>query len=157
MRLIDADAVEVGFDELCQSPYFNDDVNAKYGAETLMDVCVRTDSHKPNTIDPETLPIVRQLREELDRVKAERDAMIQQKAWYTCRFDENTLTIFKHDKEALDDSQYVVLIKYTVNGCDVGYSKNGKDGPYSYVITTNEYGGICMAEEIANAIFEAMT
>lgn len=26
------------------------------------------------TIDPETIPIVRQLREELDRVKAERDA-----------------------------------------------------------------------------------
>lgn len=74
MRLIDADAVELGFDELCRSPYFKHDVNAKHGAETLMDVCVRTDSHMPNTIDPETLPIVRQLREELASVKAERDA-----------------------------------------------------------------------------------
>lgn len=62
MRLIDADAVELGFDELCRSPYFKHDVNAKHGAETLMDVCVRTDSHMPNTIDPESLPIVRQLR-----------------------------------------------------------------------------------------------
>lgn len=73
-RLIDANAVEVGFDGLCQSPYFENDVNAKHGAETLMDLCVRSDSHKPNTIDPETIPIVRQLREELARVTAERDA-----------------------------------------------------------------------------------
>ena len=65
MRLIDADAVELGFDELCRSPYFKHDVNVKHGAETLMDVCVRTDSHMPNTIDPETLPIVRQLREKV--------------------------------------------------------------------------------------------
>ena len=78
MRLIDADAVELGFDELCRSPYFKRDVNAKHGAETLMDVCVRTDSHMPNTIDPETLPIVRQLREELERVTAERDAAIKE-------------------------------------------------------------------------------
>lgn len=78
MRLIDADAVELGFDELCKSPYFKHDVNAKHGAETLMDVCVRTDSHMPNTIDPEALPIVRQLREELERVTAERDAAVKQ-------------------------------------------------------------------------------
>lgn len=67
-RLIDANAVEAGFDELCQSPYFKNDVSAKHGAETLMDLCVRSDSHKPNTIDPETLPIVRQLREENARL-----------------------------------------------------------------------------------------
>ena len=73
MRLIDADAVELGFDELCRSPYFKHDVNAKHGAETLMDVCVRTDSHMPNTIDPETLPIVRQLREELALITHQRD------------------------------------------------------------------------------------
>lgn len=77
MRLIDADAVELGFDELCRSPYFKHDVNAKHGAETLMDVCVRTDSHMPNTIDPETIPVVRQLREELTRVTAERDAAVK--------------------------------------------------------------------------------
>lgn len=76
MRLIDANKVETGFDELCQSPYFKNDVNAKHGAETLMDLCVRSDSHKPNTIDPEALPIVRELREKLERVTAERDAAI---------------------------------------------------------------------------------
>lgn len=76
-RLIDADKVEIGFDELCQSPYFKNDVNAKHGAETLMDLCVRSDSHKPNTIDPETLPVVRELREQLARVTAERDAAIK--------------------------------------------------------------------------------
>lgn len=64
-RLIDANKVEIGFDELCQSPYFKSDVNAKNGAETLMDLCVRTDSHKQNTIDPETLPIVQELRKQV--------------------------------------------------------------------------------------------
>ena len=75
MRLIDANKVEIGFDELCQSPYFKNDVNAKHGAETLMDLCVRSDSHKPNTIDPEALPIVQELRKELERVTAEREAL----------------------------------------------------------------------------------
>lgn len=70
MRLIDANAVEAGFKELCQSPYFKVDVNAKHGAETLMDLCVRTDSHKPNTIDPETLPIVQQLRKKIKNLNA---------------------------------------------------------------------------------------
>lgn len=78
-RLIDANAVEVGFDELCQSPYFKNDVSARHGAETLMDLCVRSDSHKPNTINPETMPIVQQLRAELAKVKAERDGY---KAFY---------------------------------------------------------------------------
>jgi len=73
MRLIDANKVEIGFDELCQSPYFKNDVNTKHGAETLMDLCVRSDSHKPNTIDPETLPIVQELRKELEQVTRERD------------------------------------------------------------------------------------
>ena len=77
MRLIDANKVEIGFDELCQSPYFKSDVNAKHGAETLMDLCVRSDSHKPNTIDPEALPIVQELRKELERVTRERDAAIR--------------------------------------------------------------------------------
>lgn len=83
MRLIDANKVEIGFDELCQSPYFKNDVNAKHGAETLMDLCVRSDSHKPNTIDPETLPIVQELRKELERVTAERDAAISD-LYYVC-------------------------------------------------------------------------
>ena len=75
-RLIDANNVEIGFAELCQSPYFKSDVNAKHGAETLMDLCVRSDSHKPNTIDPEALPIVKKLRKELEQVTRERDALI---------------------------------------------------------------------------------
>lgn len=78
MRLIDANKVEIGFDELCKSPYFKSDVNARHGAETLMDLCVRTDSHKPNTIDPETLPIVQKLREQLAKVTAEQDAMLKE-------------------------------------------------------------------------------
>lgn len=77
-RLIDANKVEIGFDELCQSPYFKNDVNAKHGAETLMDLCVRSDNHKPNIIDPETLPIVRELREKLERVTRERDALLKE-------------------------------------------------------------------------------
>ena len=76
MRLIDANKVEIGFEELCQSQYFKSDVDARHGAETLMDLCVRSNSHKPNTIGPETLPIVQELREQLDRVTAERDAAI---------------------------------------------------------------------------------
>lgn len=79
-RLIDANAVEDGFEELCRSPYFKNDVNAKHGAETLMLVCVRTDNHKPNTIVPETLPIVRQLRKELAQVMAERDTAVKDRA-----------------------------------------------------------------------------
>lgn len=77
-RLIDANNVEIGFAELCQSPYFKSDVNAKHGAETLMDLCVRSDSHKPNTIDPETLPIVQELHNELERVTRERDALLKE-------------------------------------------------------------------------------
>ena len=43
-------------------------IDAKHGAETLMDLCVRSDSHKPNTIDPETLPIVQELRDQIEDV-----------------------------------------------------------------------------------------
>lgn len=77
-RLIDANNVEIGFAELCQSPYFKSDVNAKHGAETLMDLCIRSDSHKPNTIDPETLPIVQELRKELELVTRERDEAVSE-------------------------------------------------------------------------------
>lgn len=94
-RLIDANAVEAGFKELCQSPYFKVDVNAKHGAETLMDLCVRTDSHKPNTIDPENLPLVCKLRDELENVTAERNAAVSDIETYmaypndNCRFCKN--------------------------------------------------------------------
>lgn len=76
MRLINADNVEKGFEELCRSPYFKEDASARLGAETLMDLCVRSDSHKPNTVDPESMPIVKELRgqaqsleERLERLK----------------------------------------------------------------------------------------
>ena len=75
-RLIDANKVEAGFDELCQSPYFKENPETKGGAETVMDLCVRRDGHTSNTINPEDLPIVRQLREELAKVTAERDAAV---------------------------------------------------------------------------------
>ena len=75
--MIDADKVETGFQELCKSQYFKSDVNAKHGAEMLMDLCVRTDSCKLNTIDPETLPEVIALKKQLAEVTAERDALIK--------------------------------------------------------------------------------
>lgn len=105
MRLIDADAVELGFDELCRSPYFKHDVNAKHGAETLMDVCVRTDSHMPNTIDPETIPIVRQLRGELARVAEERDAAVK-----------DLETIMEYGGENLDTCKFCKNVKCYARG-----------------------------------------
>lgn len=153
MRLIDADAVELGFDELCRSPYFKHDVNAKHGAETLMDVCVRTDSHMPNTIDPETLPIVRQLREELARVTAERDAALGRKVYVTARYDGDGLTVYRHDAESLNDSRCVVMVKYTAAAANVGYSENGKDGPYKTVMNGDEFGVLTMANDVARALF----
>lgn len=87
-RLIDANNVETGFYELCKSPYFKNDVSAKHGAETLMDLCIRTDSHKQNTIDPEALPIVLELRDNLAKVTAERDAAMSfiPKNCATCKY-----------------------------------------------------------------------
>lgn len=153
MRLIDADAVELGFDELCRSPYFKHDVNAKHGAETLMDVCVRTDSHMPNTIDPETLPVVRQLREELARVTAERDALLNQGIWTTSKYDGNTLTFYRHDRKNLNESRNVVMIRYTGTTVSVGYSETGKGGPYKLVMNVDEFGVLTMANEVARALF----
>ena len=42
-----------------------------------MDLCVRTDSCKLNTIDPETLPEVIALKKQLAEVTAERDTLIK--------------------------------------------------------------------------------
>lgn len=106
------------------------------------------------TIDPETLPIVRQLREELAKVTAERDAMVKQKSWYTCWFKENSLILFKHDKKSLDESHRVVMIKHTPTTLDVGYSESGKNGPYKAVMNANEYRIVTEAIGVAEAIFE---
>lgn len=75
MRLINADNVEKGFEELCRSPYFKEDASARLGAETLMDLCVRSDSHKPNTVDPESMPIVKELRKELRETQIKLEGM----------------------------------------------------------------------------------
>lgn len=57
------------------------------------------------TIDPETLPIVRQLREELERVTAERDAAIKEIfQWTGCpackHWDSADNWCNKHDRSA---------------------------------------------------------
>lgn len=95
-RLIDANKVEIGFDELCQSPYFKADVCAKRGAETLMDLCVRTDSHKPNTIDPETLPIVKELQKQ---VKDLQEQLFHLEYWSLDR--KRVLESAAHDRAAV--------------------------------------------------------
>ena len=68
MRLIDADNLI----EKCENLYMR-------GHVLFHGVTAFTIENTP-TIDPETLPIVRQLREELDRVKAERDTAIKDRA-----------------------------------------------------------------------------
>lgn len=112
-RLIDANKVEIGFDELCQSPYFKSDVNAKHGAETLMDLCVRSDSHKPNTIDPETLPIVQKLRSRNKRLKAvvkvqlerlrEKTSVIDELCEKVADLDEKLQRVTKERDAAISD------------------------------------------------------
>ena len=57
------------------------------------------------TVDPETLPIVRELREELERVKAERDAAVKTIFKYAgcqeCkRWDDKDEWCEKHDRHA---------------------------------------------------------
>lgn len=53
------------------------------------------------TIDPETLPIVKKLRAELEKVKAERDAAVKDCSGYcdTCAFEKDCA---KHDKNDSD-------------------------------------------------------
>lgn len=106
-----------------------------------------------STIDPETLPIVRQLREELARVTAERDALLNQGIWTTSKYDGNTLTFYRHDRENLNESRNVVMIRYTGTTVSVGYSETGKGGPYKLVMNVDEFGVLTMAKEVARALF----
>lgn len=72
-RLIDANAVEKEVEEsLCANPHTGIMAQAMHTHEHKHFLCMI--SHQP-TIDPETLPIVRELREELDAVTAERDEL----------------------------------------------------------------------------------
>ena len=105
------------------------------------------------TIDPETLPIVRQLREELAKVTAERDAALGRKVYVTVRYDGDGLTVYRHDAESLNDSRCVVMVKYTAAAANVGYSENGKDGPYKTVMNVDEFGVLTMANDAARALF----
>lgn len=60
-----------------------------------------TDLFAAPTIDPETLPIVKKLRAELEKVKAERDAAVKDCSGYcdTCAFEKDCA---KHDKNDSD-------------------------------------------------------
>ena len=105
------------------------------------------------TIDPGTMPIVRQLREELAKVTAERDAALGRKVYVTVRYDGDGLTVYRHDAESLSDSRCVVMVKYTAAAANVGYSENGKDGPYKTVMNVDEFGVLTMANDAARALF----
>lgn len=69
MRLIDSDAEVYGYVEtwICDC--------SEFGRQSVM--AVEDISYLPE-IDPETLPIVLELREKLNRVTAERDAAVKQ-------------------------------------------------------------------------------
>lgn len=105
------------------------------------------------TIDPESLPVVRQLREELARVTAERDALLNQGIWTTSKYDGSTLTFYRHDRKNLDESRNVVMIRYTGTTVSVGYSETGKSGPYKLIMNVDEFGVLTMANEVARTLF----
>lgn len=52
MRLIDADEVIRGYEELIKSPYMREFQERRDGAHCIIDLCVRSNSGKDNTIDP---------------------------------------------------------------------------------------------------------
>lgn len=71
MRLIDAD-------ELMKKVLYLPTGQKSHGVPIMFHGVVAADVDDMPTADPESLPIVRQLREELDRVTAERDAAIKE-------------------------------------------------------------------------------
>lgn len=71
MRLIDAD--NLGVKKLSD---FRETTTFAYGWNSALNA-VKNDSQ---SVDPETMPIVRELREKLKRVTAERDAAIKDRA-----------------------------------------------------------------------------
>lgn len=61
------------------------------------------------TIDPETLPIVRQLREELERVTAERDAAIKELDEVTSEVDDLADFVDREIHPVIDYNLYLDL------------------------------------------------
>lgn len=140
-RLIDANALREDWLENGENEYVYD---TNSFLESLDDA---------PTIDPEALPIVRQLRAELARVTAERDALLNQEIWTTSKYDGNTLTFYRHDRKNLNKSRNVVMIRYTGTTVSVGYSETGESGPYKLVMNVDEFGVLTMANEVARALF----
>lgn len=74
-RLIDANLLLKEAEEsLCENPHTGVTAQAMHTHEHRHFMCMIL--HQP-TIDPETLPIAQQLRAELERVSAERDAAVR--------------------------------------------------------------------------------
>lgn len=134
MRLIDAEKVGRGM------------------AETWQRVIVGLEVDKVPTIDPETLPIVQQLREALAEVKAERDALRQKKSYATSKFGNNSLTLYRHDEKELSKSKRVLMVEYKGLDCAVSFSESGEGGPFTSVMNIDRYGHLTVAREFANAI-----
>lgn len=78
---------------------------------------IRSDptAQQPDHIDPETLPIVRQLREELARVTAERDAAMSfiPKIRDTCKYKDTPCDWCMYDPDGLDNWELDGLPKQT--------------------------------------------
>lgn len=97
MRLIDAENLGIG--------KANPDAFERKDYAAGWNSAFRAISEAAPTIDPETLPIVRQLREELDMVTAERDAAVKTIFdWSGCaeckQWDGENEWCKKHDREA---------------------------------------------------------
>lgn len=146
-RAIDGDEL-LGIERLLDT----DAIRKSKTASWLLDQVLHDIQASP-TIDPETLPIVRQLREQLERVMKERDAALGRKVYVTARYDGDELTVYRHDAESLNHSRCVVMVKYTAAAANVGYSENGKDGPYKTVMNVDEFGVLTMANDVARALF----
>lgn len=113
---------------------------------------VKFDILEEPTIDPETLPVVQQLRAELAEVKAERDALRQKKSYATSKFGNNSLTLYRHDEKELSKSKRVLMVEYKGLDCAVSFSESGEEGPFTSVMNIDRYGHLTIAREFANAI-----
>lgn len=94
MRLIDADMI----------PNYKLDVLAKAGKMEVpckFRIVHWKDIEAMPTIDPERLPVVQQLRAELEKVKAERDAAIRDipKMCKTCRYGNSPCDWCQYDPD----------------------------------------------------------
>lgn len=92
MRLGDLDIAEKAIE---------DDLNIEAGARYM----ALTDVIEVPTIDPETIPVVRQLREELARVAEERDAAVK-----------DLETIMEYGGENLDTCKFCKNVKCYARG-----------------------------------------